>query len=166
MIQDLSTRASDYIVPSKAINTPDACPRPIFVTAISISHSGPSPNRELDQVRFAAMDSSLYRLRIAASKDMIVSNGRSMRERVGFERSGSAIMLHISSVFFLWLSLGKHSLMMFPFQSLCWMERNEKVLVDVPNWATAASCIVASQTPTVVTDKTSNRVVLTRLCLP
>lgn len=32
----------------------------------------------------------LYSLSIAASKDLTVSRGRSQRERVGFERSGSA----------------------------------------------------------------------------
>lgn len=32
----------------------------------------------------------LYSLSIADSKDLMVSSGRSQRERVGFERSGSA----------------------------------------------------------------------------
>lgn len=35
----------------------------------------------------------LYSLSMAASNERIVSSGRSQRDRVGFERSGSAVLL-------------------------------------------------------------------------
>jgi hypothetical protein len=59
---------------------------------------------------------------MAASKLRIVSRGRSQRLRVGFERSGSAVVTLAACH-----GAGKLrviSPMAFPYESRCWIERN------------------------------------------
>lgn len=60
---------------------------------------------------------------MAASKDRMVSNGRSNRGRHGFERSGSAVKM-ISN----WThdnKQNKNTLIRFPYWSLCCMALSE-----------------------------------------
>lgn len=76
---------------------------------------------------------------MAASKDRIVSRGRSMRLRVGLERSGSAEDIKVSCEMFanlfahgceMWAMRTLNVPMMFPCRSLCWMLRRENTFSE------------------------------------
>jgi hypothetical protein len=58
----------------------------------------------------AASRCLLYSLSIAASKDMIVSSGRSVRRRVGLEKSGSAVYTVNNKMFLTYKHLSKTSI--------------------------------------------------------
>lgn len=72
--------------------------------------------RKEDLVPALYVERLLYDPSIAASKDRIVSKGRSRRGRVGLDRSGSAISVSVPEFAF---GEKEESLIMFPSLSRC-----------------------------------------------